>query len=376
MPESEDWDNQDWELDLTTPSPSTQPQSPPPPPPPPHHLGGQAVSEQQISSHDSVRQEISHATPGAAKPAERDRIVVLGRRRSGKTVFLARMYESAWNNQKSSGLKMMAKEGRTHSRLMTVIESLKKGEWPAATTGNDPFVIDVAYMGETTPLVVLDYSGEVFTRAFINDMVDEESEELRNHIDRAVGAVLLLDPMIAVQGETEEIVDDDYGMVKAIKRIREWPCGEHVPITLVLTKYDQHRSLIKSEGGLLKFVKKWYPNLVMAAGGSMKIYTAAAVYTQLDARGEMIPHTGKEPRYIKEPIIFCLDAVQEQRSILRAQKQEEIQQQQSIEFRKQTEEEEIVLAKKKKLNQIAIVIIVGLVVATAATLAIVFLIST
>ena len=91
---------------------------------------------------------------------------------------------------------------------------------------------------------------------------------------------MLLDPIIAIQGETEETVDDDYGMVKVIKRIREWPDGEEVPITLVLTKYDQHRSLIKSEGGLVQFVKKWYPNLVMASGGKMKLYAPAAVFTR------------------------------------------------------------------------------------------------
>ena len=73
----------------------------------------------------------------------RDRVVVLGRRGAGKTVYLARLYEAGWNSTDPRGLRMMAVEGRTHSRMMTVIDSLKRGEWPAATTGNDPFVIDI-----------------------------------------------------------------------------------------------------------------------------------------------------------------------------------------------------------------------------------------
>ena len=53
----------------------------------------------------------------------RDRIVILGRRKAGKTVFLARLYEQLWNAH-PSGLTMRTLEGTGHVALMEVNERL------------------------------------------------------------------------------------------------------------------------------------------------------------------------------------------------------------------------------------------------------------
>ena len=61
----------------------------------------------------------------------RDRIVVLGRRGAGKTVFLARLYEALW--QKREGLLARAVDGVAHQRFMECVARMEAGQWPEAT---------------------------------------------------------------------------------------------------------------------------------------------------------------------------------------------------------------------------------------------------
>ncbi|MDC0429386.1 GTPase domain-containing protein [Phycisphaerales bacterium] len=298
--------------------------------------------------------------PSPAIPGERDRVVILGRRRAGKTIFLARLYEMGWNNPDPSGLRMMALDGNAHRNLMMVSDSLGRGKWPAATASSEPFVIEVSHLGQKTPLVAIDYAGEIFTNAFIREQQDEQSQILREHVDRAVGVILLLDPSIAIHGQVDERVDDDYGMVRAIRRIREWPGGGAIPITLVMTKCDEHLSLIKSEGGLRSFARKWYPNLVIAAGGRMKLYACAAVHARLDARGESIPDTRKDGQNLIEPLAYCLEGLARQKAKLEQQRQALVETQQRERSEASLREADRIAGSRARINMFAISIAAGL----------------
>ena len=288
--------------------------------------------------------------PRPATPGERDRVVILGRRRAGKTIFLARLYEMGWNNPDPNGLRMMALDGNAHRNLIMVSDSLGRGKWPAATASSEPFVIEVSHHGRKTPLVAIDYAGEIFTNAFIREQQDEQSQILREHVDRAIGVILLLDPSIAIHGQIDERVDDDYGMVRAIRRIREWPGGDAVPITLVMTKCDEHRSLLKSEGGLLAFARKWYPNLVIAAGGRMKIYACAAVHARLDARGDSIPDTRKDGQNLIEPLVYCLEGLAKLKMNLERKRQIQAQAQRQIQSEAFEKDRERVASSKARIT--------------------------
>jgi hypothetical protein len=308
--------------------------------------------------------------PKPAAPGERDRVVILGRRRAGKTIFLARLYEMGWNNPDPNGLRMMALDGNAHRNLMMVSDSLGRGKWPAATASSEPFVIEVSQRGQKTPLVAIDYAGEIFTNAFIREQQDEQSQILREHVDRAVGVILLLDPSIAIHGQIDERVDDDYGMVRAIRRIREWPGGEGVPICLVMTKCDEHLSLIKSEGGLRAFARKWYPNLVIAAGGRMKLYACAAVHARLDARGESIPDTRKSGQNLIEPLAYCLDGIEKQKAQLEAQRVAIAQATQQAHYEAAQEHADRIAGSRRRINLFAISFGAGLLTLSLIILAI------
>jgi hypothetical protein len=245
-----------------------------------------------------------------AGPQLRDRIVVLGRRRAGKTIFLARLYDAAWNGR-IADLHMRALPGpnRGHERFMTVIDSLARGQWPEATLGSTTTPIDVEYRGEKTLMVALDYPGEDFRNAFVVGSDEPGAVELRSHVDRAAGVILLLDPDVALAGEMNERVDDDYGMAEAIRRIREQPGGDRVPIAIVLTKCDVHADLVKEAGGLREFTRVHYHNIIRACGGSTRRFSAAAVRVRRDARDKFVPSLRHPPVNVLEPMAYCMERI-------------------------------------------------------------------
>lgn len=240
-----------------------------------------------------------------AYPA-RDRILLLGRRKAGKTVFLARLYEQAWRGQQA--LHMRALDGSLHETCMDMVDQLKSGRWPAATAGSLSSGVDVSWQGQHATMVLLDYPGEVFRRAFVEGGGDEQSDMLIDHVDHAAAVILLIDPGNVHTGDVPEFVDDDYGMVQAVDRIRRSPGGDEVPIAVALTKCDEHLGIVQDAGGARGFVEKHLPNIVRY-GGRMRMFATAAVRTRLDAVGRAVPNTQHEPAGLIDSVNYCLKHV-------------------------------------------------------------------
>ncbi|MCH7702867.1 MAG: hypothetical protein IID37_14380 [Planctomycetes bacterium] len=157
-------------------------------------------------------------------PPRRDRIVILGRRASGKTVYLSVLYEKFWKSLDSLTLKAVS--GNTHSDLVRVVEGLREGRWPAATLETQYCDLEVKYKGRKHLMVTLDYAGELFRRAFVEDITDTpETAALVEHIDAAAAVILLIDPASLVGDNSDARIDDDFGMTQAVTRIRNWPGG-------------------------------------------------------------------------------------------------------------------------------------------------------
>jgi len=236
----------------------------------------------------------------------RDRILMLGRRTAGKSVFLSRLYEQAWRGR--DGLHMRATDGSMHEVCMDMVDQLKTGLWPAATAGSLSSGVDVSWQGQHATMVLLDYPGEVFRRAFVEGGGDEQSDMLIDHVDHAAAVILLIDPGNVHAGDVTEVVDDDYGMVQAVARIRNAPDGNHVPIAVALTKCDEHLGLVQEAGGARGFVEKYLPNLVRY-GGRMRMFATASVRTRLDALGNPVPNTQYAPSGLIDSVKYCMKHV-------------------------------------------------------------------
>jgi|GEM_PF-5404410 len=238
-------------------------------------------------------------------PPERDCILILGRRRAGKTVYLATLYEALWKSM--GGLTMKAQAGPTHKMLTGIVDQLRRGHWPEATLGTRHLEFELDDNGVKRTIVAFDYSGEDFRRAFVeDDETSPETAKLMEYLGRAAAAILLIDPAVAVAGDHDEIVDDDFGMVQAVKKIRGCPGGDTAPITVALTKGDRNREVILSAGTKHDFIMRHYPALVRTLG-SFIVFTVSAVQEIQNPDGAALPSPESVPLNVDKPFLHCLD---------------------------------------------------------------------
>ena len=234
----------------------------------------------------------------------RDRIVVLGRRSSGKTVYLSLLYEKLWRS--NGPIKIKATRGVDHSEYIKSANSVRQGIWPPATQGISQSFFEINYNDTKRIMVALDYPGEVFTNAFVKNIESEEVITLLDHIDHAQAVILLVDPSHITSGDIESEIDNNYGLLEAVERIQNWPDGRKVPIVLVLTKIDETINVIKSHGGARKFLKKYFHRLIHKTE-HLKACGISAIY-EIEEKDER-----NEKRYavdIETPLKYCIEKIE------------------------------------------------------------------
>jgi len=203
----------------------------------------------------------------------RDRIVILGRRSSGKTVFISSLYSKLWD---SNG--------------------------------------EVTFEEKKRTIVALDYPGEVFTNAFVKEIQTEEVNTLLDHIDHAQALILLIDPDHVVNGDVTSKIDNNYGLLQAINRVQNWPDGKNIPIVMVLTKADIHGRLIKKEGGTQNFITKYFSQIIRDIKGikGCKLSAIQAI------KGREASNTN-----IETPLLYCLKKIQLNENKIKKEKNKE-----------------------------------------------------
>jgi hypothetical protein len=261
-------------------------------------------------------------------PIERDQIVALGRSRSGKTIFLASIYAKLWKSL--NGMTAKAISGETHKQLILVDQMLKQGKWPPATLGTSQVAMEIEYRGKKRLFVALDFGGELFSRAFVGEESDFPGvKQLLHHIDRAGAVMLLVDPSVIAGKDVEAAADDDFGIVQAVQRIRNWPGGEEVPIVLVLTKMDLYQQLVDQAGGVKEFVRQHFPALVRLLK-EIPIFQVSAVQVKREPDGRLTPRPNSTLINIDHPLRYCLSRIHhaeqdlEQEEMAAAKRQQEL----------------------------------------------------
>lgn len=270
-----------------------------PPPPPPSADVPVAVIAEEVE------------TIPAPEGGIRDRIVVLGRRGAGKTVYLAALYARLYKSL--DGLTMRAVSDPAHRDSMRIVAKLAHGEWPPATQDNTLMEVRISDKGHERQMVSMDYSGEEFRRAFIDEDYERPAvKDLLGHIDRAGALILLLDPatVFSHKGDIDAAVDVDFGMLQAVLRVRHSPGGEDVPIAIVLTKMDENMDMVMKEGGAKSFVKNHWPAL-LAELKQLWIFKVSGVQTTKDAEGNLLPRADSIPTNLENPLKYCLQKMAE-----------------------------------------------------------------
>jgi len=271
---------------------------------------------------------------GMLLPAVRDRIVILGRRAAGKTVYLSVLYERFW--KRLDGLTMKAVSGNIHSDLIHVTEKLRSGVWPPATLELRHCELEIEYQDHKRRLIALDYPGEVFRQAFVDgvsqrpDAESPEADSLIEHLNAAAAVLLLVDPSSLCSDNVDAVIDDDFGITQAVAYLRASPGGTDVPVVLVYTKSDQTGRYIHHDGGLEVFTKKRLPALVRTLR-RFPIYQVSAVQTTKRRDRTRIPKKNFIPVGVEKPLLECLEAIaareeQERREAAAAERQRSVEQ--------------------------------------------------
>jgi len=259
-----------------------------------------SVSDSENKSHPQVKSAPKEIN------LKRDRIVILGRRSAGKTVYLSLLYDLFW---KSKGdFSMKAVNGTNHLEFIRIASDLRKGIWPAATQTFSQAFIEVTYKYQKKIVVLLDYPGEVFTEAFVKDVESENTRILLDHIDHAEAIILLVDPAHVVTDDVNVSVDNDYGLLQALDRVLNWAEGDTVPIVLVLTKIDESRKIINENKGTAAFVMKYFPKLVNRAM-NFRVCTASSVQVEKGKDGRTVPKKSFKSKNLEKPLLYCFDVV-------------------------------------------------------------------
>ncbi len=321
-----------------------------------------ANDDQTISPSQPAIQPAVQAT-GASHENEthtpvRDRIVILGRSRSGKSVYLATLYEMLW--KRTSGLTAKALTGQAHKELMSVVAELKKGKWPSATLGSTQIEFEIEHEGRKRLLVTLDFAGELFAKAFVHDQQHlDEVKPLLKTIDNAAAVLLIVDPAVVAGQDHDAAIEDDFGLVQAVQRIYNWPGGKDVPIVFVLTKADVHQQLLDEHRGPVGFVKNYFPALARTMQ-QIPIFQVSAVQCMRGKNGTLVPKADSVKHNIDKPLLYCLN------KMLHAEKLEEYQRQEEenklAEFRIQREYER---QEKRRTTRLTLLFILVCLLATA-----------
>ncbi|MHC4084417.1 MAG: TRAFAC clade GTPase domain-containing protein [Planctomycetota bacterium] len=238
----------------------------------------------------------------------RDRIVILGRQGAGKTVYLSLLYDLLWKS--NDDLTMKALHGEHHREFIKTAVKLRHGKWPGPTASNRSAYIEISYKDQNRLMVAMDYSGELINKAFVSEEKSDEVQELLEHLDRAAGVILLVDPahVVGPKANIDSTVENDFGIVQATSRLRKWAGGANIPIVLVLTKVDETQPLLREYGGTKAFVQKLFPKLISTVI-NLKVCKISAVQKIKNGTGKIKP--GFVPTHLEVPLRYCLDKISE-----------------------------------------------------------------
>jgi hypothetical protein len=250
---------------------------------------------------------------------------------------------------------------------MRIVANLAERRWPPATLENAEMVYDVQYKGRTRRMITMDYSGEVFRRVFVEDQHDSlEARDLLDHLDHAAALLLLIDPgmVYEMSKDIDAAVDDDFGMVQAVKRVRSSPGGAETPVVLVLTKMDKNLPAVHDAGGPAAFVQAHWPALARTVH-HLPIFGVSVVQTARGPDGSDVPKPSSMPVNVDKPLKHCLTHIE---AIEQRQRAEEMMARREEARRR---EEAILDVAEQRQRTFWIVILVGLAVVGLLIIAIV-----
>ena len=231
------------------------------------------------------------------------KVAIVGVEGSGKTVMLAGLGE-LYSHVDANGFFLDPKDYGTASYVADKIERMRKGEWPAATTGDAQQGLDWTLRRKTVEdnrpddvceVSFLDFAGEVYRVAFgvsKNDGLSGEAETLRQYVKSADEVIVLINLRdIIANGLSDPRVRESMWITNAIlKFAMDTKYRSKAPrAAIVLSQADSYADTIASCGGAKGVIEKHLPHVANAYGWLDVLAANAVDRTRLDDEGNVVP---------------------------------------------------------------------------------------
>lgn len=236
-----------------------------------------------------------------------DRISIFGIAQSGKSVFLASLYNYLWNGDR--GLSGRALHGNDHHHLLADFDMLASGRWIDATNRNRSFDLTIKFGKTKATLSSIDYPGEVFTDVFYRKRIDtEERIQLWNQMQSTMAAIILIDPeQVAENFEEGRRLDVEFTGIEVAEHLASRGMADH--LVVCLTKRNQNKALVKAHGGPQEFVKRFLPRLLSAAPDAPVLHISAIGASADDDDRRLPTIEGFDQEQVVLPLVTLLQRI-------------------------------------------------------------------
>ena len=233
------------------------------------------------------------------------KVAIVGVEGSGKTVMLAGLGD-LYTYPDEEGYFLSPKNFSTAAYVAEKIKRMRKGEWPAATAGDEMQGLDWTLRRRVPnsrgrpesicEVSFLDFAGEVYRTAFGigagDQALAEQAEELKRYVREADDLIVLINLRdVIVYGIRDRRVQESMWITNAIldAALAE-EAGRKVPrAAIVLSQADSYSETIESCGGAAGVLEKYLPHVANNYGW-LDVFAASAVdKTRLDDDGNAVP---------------------------------------------------------------------------------------
>ena len=233
------------------------------------------------------------------------KVAIVGVEGSGKTVMLAGLGD-LYTYPDEEGYFLVPKNFSTAAYVAEKIERMRKGEWPAATAGDEMQGLDwtlkqnIPGEGNRPEAICevsfLDFAGEVYRTAFGIGTGDSSltgmAEKLKRYVSEADELIVLINLRdVIVHGIRDRRMQEAMWITKSIlDTALSGESGHKTPRTAIaLSQADSYEDTIKAYGGAKGVLKKYLP-YVANDYRWLDVFAVNAVdKTELDKDGNPIP---------------------------------------------------------------------------------------
>ena len=258
------------------------------------------------------------------------KVAIVGVEGSGKTVMLAGLGD-LYTYPAEQGYFLSPKNFSTAAYVSEKIARMRKGEWPAATAGDELQGLDWTLRRQTEggrgrpanicEVSFLDFPGEVYRAAYGisgdgDASLKEQAEELKQYVCGADELMVLINLRdVITSGLRDQRVQEAMWITKSILDTALGDAdNKNAPrAAIVLSQADSYAETIKACGGPKGVLARYLPHVANEYGWLDVLAASAVDKTLLDDNGNMVPAPDFQTTWLRVIMNWIRCGIQQKR---------------------------------------------------------------